>query len=198
MSQHAAEIMSLFNNIRAVLQDGTKQTNIANIVQRITVLIVRRCAPIISHRLRSDKFIFQDTTLDNILQRWEPSDRDHFSKTECEISVHLVKLFQTMGIQCRQSNGKYFAPWTKEMAPAWMKTFLSSLSMCKNYFKLEGEVAGDTTIGAATLKVLQTLVASEGFRYLLRLESVNAILDREVLICRRGTIFFNISISPMI
>jgi hypothetical protein len=86
--------MSLFNNIRTVPQGGTKQADIANIVQRITIFIVRRCAPIISHRLRSDKFIFRDTTLDKILQGWKPSDRDHFVKTECEISQHLVPLFQ--------------------------------------------------------------------------------------------------------
>jgi len=198
LSQHAADVMSLFNNIRSVLRGG-EQADIADIVRRITIFIVQRCAPIISHRLRSDKFIFQDTTLDEILQGWEPSDRDHFSKTECEISEHLVIPFQRRGIRCRQSNGKYFASWTKEMAPAWMKTFLSYLSACKNCFKLEGKkVTGNTVMGATALKVLQTLVASEGFKYLLRLESVMAILDREVLRRRRGATLCHVSIFPLI
>jgi hypothetical protein len=180
--------MSSFNNVGAVLRGG-EQADIADIVRRITIFIVRQCAPIISHRLRSDKFIFQDTTLDKIFQEWEPSDRDNFSETECEISEHLVMPFQKRGIRCRQSNGKYFALWTKEVAPAWMKTFLSYLSACKNYFKIEGEkVAGNAAMGATTLKVLQTLVTSEGFKYLLRLESVIAILDQEVLRRRRGAI----------
>ena len=42
LSQHAADVMSLFNNIRAVLLGGTKQAHIVNIVQRITIFIVRR------------------------------------------------------------------------------------------------------------------------------------------------------------
>ncbi|KAF8342272.1 uncharacterized protein EI90DRAFT_3032685 [Cantharellus anzutake] len=184
LSQHAADVMSLFNNIRTVRQGGTKQ---ADIVQRITTFIARRCAPIISHRLRSDKFIFQDTTLDKILQGWKPSDRDHFVKKECEIPEHLIILFRTMGIECRESDGKYFAPWTKDIAPAWMETFLSCLSLCKDCFKLDGNrVARDTTTGAIALKLLQALVTSEGFKYLLELRSVSAILDREVFNRRRA------------
>ncbi|KAF8322368.1 uncharacterized protein EI90DRAFT_3078080, partial [Cantharellus anzutake] len=166
--------MSLFNNIRTARRSRSEQ---AIAVRRITEFIVRRCAPIISHRLRSDMFIFQDTTLDKILQGWKPSDGDHFVKTECEIPERLIRLFQTVGIQCRQSNRKYFAPWTKDIAPAWMKAFLSCLSLCKDCFKLEDKkVAGNTTMGATVLKLLQTLIESEGFKYLLRLRSVNAIL----------------------
>lgn len=179
--------MALFNNIRTVLRGGTEQ---ADIIRSITIFIVRRCAPIISHRLQSDKLIFQDTTLDKILRGWEPSDEDRFVKAECEVPKHVILLFQTMGIQCQQSNGKYFAPWTKEIAPAWMKAFLSCLLLCKDCFKLEGKkVAGDTTMGATVLKLLQALVASEGFKYFLELKSVKAILDEEVLKCREGTIY---------
>ncbi|KAF8342320.1 uncharacterized protein EI90DRAFT_3032892 [Cantharellus anzutake] len=178
LSQHAADVMSLFNNIRAVRRGGTEH---ARVVRRITTFIVRRCASIISHRLRSDKFIFQDTTLDKILQGWKPSDRDHFVKSECEIPKRLVILFQKRGIQCRWSRGKYFASWTKDIAPLWMKTFTSYLSWCKECFKLDGnKVAGNTTKGAIALKLLQLLIKSEGFKYLLELDSVNAILDREI------------------
>ncbi|KAF8337098.1 uncharacterized protein EI90DRAFT_3044876 [Cantharellus anzutake] len=171
LSQHAADVLSLFNNIRTARRGGSEQA------LAVREFIVRRCAPIISHRLRSDKFIFQDTTLDQILQGWRPSDGDHFVKTECEIPKRLIRLFQTVGIQCRQSNGKCFAPWAKDIAPAWMEAFLSCLSLCKDYFKLEGKkVASNTTRGAIALKLLQTLVESEGFKYLLGLRSVNAIL----------------------
>jgi hypothetical protein len=186
--------MSLFNNMRTV-----QPTERANLVWCITTFIVQRCALIISHRLQSDKFIFQDTTLDKILQGWKPSDGDCFVKTECEIPQRLVTRFEQMGINCRQSDRKYFAPWTKEIAPAWMEIFLLFLSLCKDCFKLEGKkVAGNTTMGVTVLKFLQALIESEGLKYLLELESVKTILDQEVLKCQQGIIFFNASIVVMI
>jgi hypothetical protein len=179
--------MSLFNNIRSVPRVGTEQ---ADVLRRITEFIVRRCAPIISHRLRSDKFIFHDMTLDKILQGWEPSNSDHFVETDCKIPQRLALLVQSMGIKCRQSNGKYFVSWAKESAPVWMKIFLLILSSCKDCFKMEGKkVAGDTIKGATAIRLLQAMVGTEVFKYLLELESVSGMLDQQVFKHRRGTIF---------
>jgi hypothetical protein len=185
--------MSLFNNIRNVPRVGTER---AKVDRWITKFIVRRCAPIISHRLRSDKFIFQDMTLDKILKGWKPGDGDHFVKAECEIPQCLILPFRRRGIECRLSNGKYFAPWSKDIAPIWMEKFLWILSFCKSCLKI-GKVAGKT-IHTLPLRWLQAIVRREGFKYLLELESVRDVLDPEVLKRRRGTIFFNVCIVPTI
>ena len=155
-----------------------------------------------THHLRSDKFILKKP-LDNILQGWKPSDADLFAAAEVEIPELLSRVFELAGIGYRQSNGKHFAPWTKEVAPGWMKLFLWLLSKCKDYIQLSNlnnKVSPDIEKGVTALKSLQSLVGTGGFKSLLVLESVKAILDREMLNPRSGTIILNsfliLSITP--
>lgn len=186
LHQHMADVASLFNTFRTV-----PQAELAKVYKHVIEFIVQRCAPIISHRLRSDKFILKKP-LDNILQGWKPSDADLFAATEVEIPELLSPVFELAGIKYRQSNGKYFAPWTKEMAPAWMNLFLRLLSKCKDYVQLSNNKASpDIKKGVPPLRSLQSLVGTGGFKSLLELESVKAILDREMLNPRSGTIILN-------
>ena len=186
LHQHIADVVSLFNTFRTV-----PQTELVEGCEYIIEFIVQRCAPIISHRLRSDKFILKKP-LDNILQGWKPSDADLFSAAEVEIPELLRRFFEAEGIGYLQSNGKHFAPWTKEVAPGWMNLFLRLLSKCKDYIQLSNnEVSPEIKKGAILLRSLQRLVRTGGFKSLLELESVKAILDREMLNPRSGTIILN-------
>lgn len=161
----------------------------------IQTFITRRCAPMLSRRLKSDKFIFGATTsfLD-IIEGWQPAENDALVLTgdAAEYPAHFrtekplaLMAGRHLGITFEARGDKFYCQATTETAALWIRLLYGLLSKIKKFFDLsllmEGRPNAEFIDATKDLTNISSLLRMRGFRDILEIPSLHARLAKAII-----------------
>lgn len=195
LNQHASDILGIINGFAQTPRDLYNTTSF-----EIQTFITRRCAPIISHRIKSDKFVFGATSFLDIIQDWQPTEHDTlelahdveefpgYFKVDEELAVVAE---ESLGITFEARGDKFYCQGTMEIAALWVRLLHGLLSDSKEFFDLpllkKGRPNAEFIDATQDLTLLSSLLRMRGFRDILEIPSLDARLASAIRTHQRNT-----------